>query len=432
MKYLSFTKINIYGFTIITLILFIFAVNAEEKETSIYQQLNMFGEVYERVKREYVEEVSDKELIEAAIEGMLQSLDPHSSFMNSESFKDMQVQTKGEFGGLGIEVSMEDGFVKVVSPIDDTPAFEAGVQAGDFIIEIDGVSVYGMTLGEAVDQMRGLINTEITIKISRGDAEPFDIKIIRDKIKVQSVKARREGNAAYLRITSFNEKTESGLLKKMKKLKEEIGKDITGVILDLRNNPGGLLTQAVAVSDAFLNRGEIVSTRGRKKRSQQKFTAISGDISDGLPVVILINGGSASASEIVAGALQDHKRAIIMGTTSFGKGSVQTIIPIQRDSAMRLTTARYYTPSGNSIQAKGIVPDIIVKQAKIEELEPFSNRKESDLKGHLENPTEGNANLEKIKKENSNTEVENKKIDYQLNRAIDLLEGISLYKKNNA
>ena len=432
MKYLSFTKINIYGFTIITLILFIFAVNAEEKETSIYQQLNMFGEVYERVRREYVEEVSDKELIEAAIEGMLQSLDPHSSFMNSESFKDMQVQTKGEFGGLGIEVTMEDGFVKVVSPIDDTPAFEAGVQAGDFIIEIDGVSVYGMTLGEAVDQMRGLINTEITIKISRGDAEPFDIKIIRDKIKVQSVKARREGNAAYLRITSFNEKTESGLLKKMKKLKEEIGKDITGVILDLRNNPGGLLTQAVAVSDAFLNRGEIVSTRGRKKRGQQKFNAISGDISDGLPVVILINGGSASASEIVAGALQDHKRAIIMGTTSFGKGSVQTIIPIQRDSAMRLTTARYYTPSGNSIQAKGIVPDIIVKQAKIEELEPFSNRKESDLKGHLENPTEGNANLEKIKKENSNTEVENKKIDYQLNRAIDLLEGISLYKKNNA
>ena len=432
MKYLSFTKINIYGFTIITLILFIFAVNAEEKETSLYQQLNMFGEVYERVRREYVEEVSDKELIEAAIEGMLQSLDPHSSFMNSESFKDMQVQTKGEFGGLGIEVSMEDGFVKVVSPIDDTPAFEAGVQAGDFIIEIDGVSVYGMTLGEAVDQMRGLINTEITIKISRGDAEPFDIKIIREKIKVQSVKARREGNAAYLRITSFNEKTESGLIKKMKKLKEEIGKDITGVILDLRNNPGGLLTQAVAVSDAFLNRGEIVSTRGRKKRSQQKFTAISGDISDGLPVVILINGGSASASEIVAGALQDHKRAIIMGTTSFGKGSVQTIIPIQRDSAMRLTTARYYTPSGNSIQAKGIVPDIIVKQAKIEELEPFSNRKESDLKGHLENPTEGNANLEKIKKENSNTEVENKKIDYQLDRAIDLLEGISLYKKNNA
>jgi len=391
----------------------------------------MFGEVYERVRREYVEEVSDKELIEAAIQGMLQSLDPHSSFMNSETFDDMQVQTKGEFGGLGIEVSMEDGFVKVVSPIDDTPAYEAGVQAGDYIIEIDGVSVYGMSLGDAVDMMRGLVNTEITIKISRGEEEPFDIKIIRDRIKVQSVKARREGNAAYLRITSFNEKTQSGLLKNMKKLKEEIGENITGVILDLRNNPGGLLNQAVAVSDAFLDRGEIVSTRGRKQRGQQKFSATSGDISDGLPVVILINGGSASASEIVAGALQDHRRAIIMGTTSFGKGSVQTIIPVQRDSAMRLTTARYYTPSGNSIQAKGIVPDIIVNQAKIEELEQFSNRKESDLKGHLENPTEGNANLEKIKKEKSIAEVKDKKIDYQLNRAIDLLEGISLYKKNN-
>ena len=431
MKCLNIRKLNICAFSIIILVLFSFNVNAEEKNTNVYKQLNMFGEVYERVRREYVEEVSDKELIEAAIQGMLQSLDPHSSFMNSETFDDMQVQTKGEFGGLGIEVSMEDGFVKVVSPIDDTPAYEAGVQAGDYIIEIDGVSVYGMSLGDAVDMMRGLVNTEITIKISRGEEEPFDIKIIRDRIKVQSVKARREGNAAYLRITSFNEKTQSGLLKNMKKLKEEIGENITGVILDLRNNPGGLLNQAVAVSDAFLDRGEIVSTRGRKQRGQQKFSATSGDISDGLPVVILINGGSASASEIVAGALQDHRRAIIMGTTSFGKGSVQTIIPVQRDSAMRLTTARYYTPSGNSIQAKGIVPDIIVNQAKIEELEQFSNRKESDLKGHLENPTEGNTNLEKIKKEKSIAEVKDKKIDYQLNRAIDLLEGISLYKKNN-
>ena len=431
MKCLNIRKLNICAFSIIILVLFSFNVNAEEKNTNVYKQLNMFGEVYERVRREYVEEVSDKELIEAAIQGMLQSLDPHSSFMNSESFDDMQVQTKGEFGGLGIEVSMEDGFVKVVSPIDDTPAYEAGVQAGDYIIEIDGVSVYGMSLGDAVDMMRGLVNTEITIKISRGEEEPFEIKIIRDSIKVQSVKARREGNAAYLRITSFNEKTQSGLLKNMKKLKAEIGENITGVILDLRNNPGGLLNQAVAVSDAFLDRGEIVSTRGRKQRGQQKFSATSGDISDGLPVVILINGGSASASEIVAGALQDHRRAIIMGTTSFGKGSVQTIIPVQRDSAMRLTTARYYTPSGNSIQAKGIVPDIIVNQAKIEELEQFSNRKESDLKGHLENPTEGNANLEKIKKEKSIAEVKDKKIDYQLNRAIDLLEGISLYKKNN-
>jgi len=434
-------KMNIFKFK--TLIIFFLAtsivfsfswkVNAEEEKTNVYQQLNMFGEVYERVRREYVEEVSDKELIEAAIEGMLQSLDPHSSFMNEDTFKDMQVQTKGEFGGLGIEVSMEDGFVKVVSPIDDTPAFKAGVQAGDFIIEIDGESVYGMSLGDAVDKMRGKVNTEINIKISRGDLEPFDIIIVRDRIKVQSVRARREGNAAYLRITSFNEKTESGLIKNMDKLVEEIGKDITGVILDLRNNPGGLLNQAVAVSDAFLDRGEIVSTRGRKKRGQQKFSATKGDISNGLPIVVLINGGSASASEIVAGALQDHKRAIIMGTTSFGKGSVQTIIPVQRDSAMRLTTARYYTPSGNSIQATGISPDITVKQAKIEELEPFSNRKESDLKGHLENPEESNKTLDEIKdkQDTSNIDTNNEKTDYQLNRALDLLEGIALYNNKN-
>ena len=423
-------------FFLATSILFSFSwkVIAEDEKTNVYQQLNMFGEVYERVRREYVEEVSDKELIEAAIEGMLQSLDPHSSFMNEDTFKDMQVQTKGEFGGLGIEVSMEDGFVKVVSPIDDTPAFEAGVEAGDFIIEIDGESVYGMSLGDAVDKMRGKINTEITIKISRGELEPFDIVIVRDKIKVQSVRARREGNAAYLRITSFNEKTESGLIKNMDKLVKEIGADITGVILDLRNNPGGLLNQAIAVSDAFLERGEIVSTRGRKKRGQQKFNATKGDISNGLPVIVLINGGSASASEIVAGALQDHKRAIIMGTTSFGKGSVQTIIPVQRDSAMRLTTARYYTPSGNSIQATGISPDIIVIQAKIEELEPFSNRKESDLKGHLENPEEGNKTLDKIKEkqDTSNTDNTKKKTDYQLNRALDLLEGIALYNNKDA
>ena len=432
MKYLTLKNFSISSACTIIILCFSFNINAEEKTTNVYQQLNMFGEVYERVRREYVEEVSDKELIEAAIEGMLQSLDPHSSFMNEDTFKDMQVQTKGEFGGLGIEVSMEDGFVKVVSPIDDTPAFEAGVEAGDFIIEIDGESVYGMSLGDAVDRMRGKINTEITIKISRGDLEPFDIKIVRDRIKVQSVRARREGNAAYLRITSFNEKTESGLLKNMDELKEEIGKDITGIILDLRNNPGGLLNQAVAVSDAFLDRGEIVSTRGRKKRGQQKFNATAGDISDGLPVIVLINGGSASASEIVAGALQDHKRAIIMGTTSFGKGSVQTIIPVQRDSAMRLTTARYYTPSGNSIQATGISPDIVVKQAKIEEIEPFSSRKESDLKGHLENPTEGNKNLEEIKDNQKIKKSGNKndKVDYQLNRALDLLEGISLYNKN--
>ena len=405
--------------------------DAANENDDVYQQLNMFGEVYERVRREYVEEVTNKELIEAAIEGMLQSLDPHSSFMNADSFKDMQVQTKGEFGGLGIEVSMEEGLVKVVSPIDDTPAFHAGIQAGDFIIEIDGESVLGMSLGDAVDKMRGKINTEIVITILRENKEPFEVKIIRDKIKIQSVRARKEGNVAYLRITSFNEKTKAGLLKNMKKLKDQIGENITGVILDLRNNPGGLLEQAIAVSDAFLNQGEIVSTRGRISRGQQRFNATKGDISDGLPIVVLINSGSASASEIVAGALQDHKRAIIMGTTSFGKGSVQTIIPIQKHSAMRLTTARYYTPSGRSIQATGIIPDIIVKQSKIEELKSFSERRESDLRGHLDNPSN-------LKNDNSDTtetaDNEDDKdnfVDYQLNRALDLLEGISFYNKNH-
>ncbi|PPR30691.1 MAG: putative CtpA-like serine protease [Alphaproteobacteria bacterium MarineAlpha9_Bin2] len=405
--------------------------DAANENDDVYQQLNMFGEVYERVRREYVEEVTNKELIEAAIEGMLQSLDPHSSFMNADSFKDMQVQTKGEFGGLGIEVSMEEGLVKVVSPIDDTPAFHAGIQAGDFIIEIDGESVVGMSLGDAVDKMRGKINTEIVITILRENKEPFEVKIIRDKIKIQSVRARKEGNVAYLRITSFNEKTKRGLLENMKKLKDQIGENITGVILDLRNNPGGLLEQAIAVSDAFLNQGEIVSTRGRISRGQQRFNATKGDISDGLPIVVLINSGSASASEIVAGALQDHKRAIIMGTTSFGKGSVQTIIPIQKHSAMRLTTARYYTPSGRSIQATGIIPDIIVKQSKIEELKSFSERRESDLRGHLDNPSN-------LKNDNSDTtetaDNEDDKdnfVDYQLNRALDLLEGISFYNKDH-
>ena len=407
---------------------------AANDSDDVYKQLNMFGEVYERVRREYVEEVSDKELIEAAIEGMLQSLDPHSSFMNADTFKDMQVQTRGEFGGLGIEVSMEEGLVKVVSPIDDTPAFRAGIQAGDFIIEINGESVIGMSLGDAVDRMRGKINTEIVITVLRGKEDPFEVTIIRDRIKIQSVRSRKEGNAAYLRITSFNEKTQSGLLKEMKKLKEELGNNISGIVLDLRNNPGGLLEQAIAVSDAFLNQGEIVSTRGRTNRGQQRFNATKGDISDGLPIVVLINSGSASASEIVAGALQDHKRAIIMGPTSFGKGSVQTIIPVQKDSAMRLTTAKYFTPSGRSIQATGIVPDIIVKQSKVEEIElnSFSERRESDLRGHLDNPKEESEDPSEIAKDNSNEDINKSDfIDYQLDRALDLLEGISLYNKDH-
>jgi len=428
-------KIFVISFIFVILIFynnfFTSTSDAANENDDIYQQLNMFGEVYERVRREYVEEVTNKELIEAAIEGMLQSLDPHSSFMNADSFKDMQVQTKGEFGGLGIEVSMEEGLVKVVSPIDDTPAFHAGIQAGDFIIEIDGESVLGMSLGDAVDKMRGKINTEIVITILRENKEPFEVKIIRDKIKIQSVRARKEGNVAYLRITSFNEKTKTGLLENMKKLKDQIGENITGVILDLRNNPGGLLEQAIAVSDAFLNQGEIVSTRGRISRGQQRFNATKGDISDGLPIVVLINSGSASASEIVAGALQDHKRAIIMGTTSFGKGSVQTIIPIQKHSAMRLTTARYYTPSGRSIQATGIIPDIIVKQSKIEELKSFSERRESDLRGHLDNPSNlKNDNSDTTEKADNEDDKDNF-VDYQLNRSLDLLEGISFYNKDH-
>ena len=354
--------------------------------------------------------------------------------MNPEIFEEMQTETSGEFGGLGIEVSMEEGLVKVVSPIDDTPAFRAGIQAGDFIIEINGESVIGMSLGDAVDRMRGKINTEIVITVLRGKEDPFEVTIIRDRIKIQSVRSRKEVNAAYLRITSFNEKTQSGLLKEMKKLKEELGNNISGIVLDLRNNPGGLLEQAIAVSDAFLNQGEIVSTRGRTNRGQQRFNATKGDISDGLPIVVLINSGSASASEIVAGALQDHKRAIIMGTTSFGKGSVQTIIPVQKDSAMRLTTAKYFTPSGRSIQATGIVPDIIVKQSKVEEIElnSFSERRESDLRGHLDNPKEESEDTSEIAKDNSNEDINKSDfIDYQLDRALDLLEGISLYNKDH-
>ena len=421
------TKILVISFLFINLTLnngIISTSNAANENDDVYQQLNMFGEVYDRVRREYVEEVTNKELIEAAIEGMLQSLDPHSSFMNADSFKDMQVQTKGEFGGLGIEVSMEDGLVKVVSPIDDTPAFRAGIQSGDFIIEIDGESVVGMSLGDAVDRMRGKINTEIIITVLRGSKEPFEVKIIRDRIKIQSVRARKEGNAAYLRITSFNEKTQSGLLKNMKKLKDEIGVNITGVILDLRNNPGGLLEQAVAVSDAFLNQGEIVSTRGRVSRGHQRFNATKGDISDGLPIVVLINSGSASASEIVAGALQDHKRAIIMGTQSFGKGSVQTILPITSKTAVKITTARYYTPNGRSIQAKGITPDIIVKNLELSSSLDNKMLKESDLKGHLKNTDK--------KKNEDIKEAQDKRLekDYQLSEAINLLKGLNIMSSN--
>jgi carboxyl-terminal processing protease len=365
---------------------------AASQET--YRQLNLFGEVFEKIRSDYVEEINDGEAIEAAINGMLASLDPHSSYMNAKSFRDMQVQTRGEFGGLGIEVTMEQGLVKVVSPIDDTPAAKAGIKANDLIVALNGEQVLGLTLQEAVERMRGPANSELTLTIQRaGVQKPFDVTLTRAIIKVQSVRSRTEGDIGYVRITSFTEQTEGGLTKAIQKLKEDIGAEkIKGYILDLRNNPGGLLDQAVAVSDAFLDKGEIVSTRGRRSEEGQRYNARRGDLADAKPMIVLINGGSASASEIVAGALQDHRRAVVLGTKSFGKGSVQTIIPIQGHGALRLTTARYYTPSGRSIQAKGIEPDIEVEQAKVETAEGTTStprtRSEADLRRHLRGPDE--------------------------------------------
>ena len=388
-----------------------------------YRQLNLFGDVFERVRADYVEEVSDRDLIESAINGMLAALDPHSSYLSPDRFEEMQVQTKGEFGGLGIEVTMENGLVKVVSPIDDTPAHKAGILAGDLITHLDGEQVVGMTLSDAVERMRGPVNTDINLTIQReGEENPLDVTITRAVIKIQSVRSRVEEDAAYIRITSFTEQTERDVKAAVKKIEEELDGAMTGVILDLRNNPGGLLDQAVAVSDLFLDKGEIVSTRGRRSDSTQRFNAKSGDLANGLPVIVLINGGSASASEIVAGALQDHRRALVLGTKSFGKGSVQTIIPLGSHGAMRLTTARYYTPSGNSIQAKGIVPDIVVEQARFESLEQANRRSEADLRGHLENDNGDEDDAAKDEAEAKEAAPQ----DYQLARALDLLRGLSL------
>src|SRR5579864_7144057 len=340
---------------------------SSENSPETYKQLNLFGNVLDLVRNDYVDKVSDERLVEGAINGMLTSLDPHSNYLNAKDFNDMKVQTRGEFGGLGIEVSMQNGLVKVVSPIDDTPAAHAGLKPGDLITHIDGSAVQGMTLPEAVEKMRGPINSDITLTIRRKGRDPFDVKLTRANIKIKSVRSQLEGkDIGYVRITSFTEQTDVGLNNAMKSLKDQAGGKLAGIVLDLRNNPGGLLDQAVAVSDAFLDKGEIVSTRGRRPDDAQRYNAHPGDITGGLPMVVLINGGSASASEIVAGALQDHHRAILIGTRSFGKGSVQTIIPLAGHGAMRLTTARYYTPSGRSIQAKGIEPDIIVEAAKIE------------------------------------------------------------------
>ena len=369
--------------------------SATTPNAEIYEHLDLFGDVLERVRNDYVEEPSDGDLIEAAINGMLSSLDPHSAYLSAKNFRDMQVQTRGEFGGLGIEVTMENGIVKVVAPIDDTPAAKAGVLANDLITHLDGEQIVGLTLQEAVEKMRGRVNTPIKLTIIRkGRTDPLDITITRDVIRINPVKARLEGEGeiGYVKITTFNEQTHSSLVKSVEKLKQEAGDKLKGFVIDLRNNPGGLLDQAVSVSDDFLDQGAIVLTKGRNLDETQRSQARSGDITDAKPVIVLINGGSASASEIVAGALQDHDRAEVIGTRSFGKGSVQTIIPLGAKGAIRLTTARYYTPSGRSIQAKGIVPDLIVEQETPEEIakrEAQRPRGEASLRGHLNSEEEG-------------------------------------------
>ncbi len=395
-----------------------FAGAATAEDDDNYDQISLFGTVLERVRADHVAEPEVEALIEAAINGMLSSLDPHSAYLSPRSFKEMQVQSKGEFGGLGIEVTMENGLIKVVSPIDDTPAFRAGLKPGDLITHIDGDVVLGLTLGQAVDKMRGPVDAPITVTVRREGEAPFDVTIVRAVIQIRSVRRRAEDDIGYIRITSFNGNTLAGLKNAVTHLKQEVGDRLKGYVLDLRNNPGGLLEQAISVSDAFLERGEIVSTRGRDKDSAQRFNAKPGDIAGGLPLVVLINEGSASASEIVAGALRDHRRAIVMGTDSFGKGSVQSMIPITGHGALKLTTARYYTPSGVSIQGKGIVPDIEVKQALLSPVEGRRRTREADLPGSLD------------KVEPSKTEEESKPaapFDYQLTRAADLLRALSFY-----
>ncbi|HEY1300663.1 MAG TPA: S41 family peptidase [Stellaceae bacterium] len=396
--------------------------SANSSET--YKELNLFGEVFELVRADYVSDVSDDSLVESAINGMLTSLDPHSNYMNAKNFNDMKVQTRGEFGGLGIEVSMDNGFVKVVSPIDDTPAARAGLKPGDLITQLDGHPVQGMTLPEAVEKMRGPVNSDIRLTIRRSGREPFDVKLTRATIKIQSVRSHLIGDdIGYIRITSFNEQTDVGLNNAMKNLKQQAGSKLRGIVLDLRNNPGGLLDQAVAVADAFLDRGEIVSTRGRRSEDAQRYDARPGDVASGLPVAVLINGGSASASEIVAGALQDHHRAILLGTRSFGKGSVQTIIPLPAHGAMRLTTARYYTPSGRSIQAKGIEPDIVVEAAKIEPTTDKGGAKVAAVQDGKKNSSTN----EGASESSVDPSIMGTPADYQVARAVDMLRGMALF-----
>jgi carboxyl-terminal processing protease len=415
-----------------------------EKTSNVYEQLDLFGDIFERIRAQYVEEVEDSELIEAAINGMLTSLDPHSSYLSASDFEDMRTQTSGEFGGLGIEVTQEEGYVKVVTPMDDTPADKAGMEAGDFITAVDGESILGLNLEQAVELMRGPVGSEIILTVVReGTDEPFDVSIIRDTIKLTAVRARTEGDSVVLRVSTFNRQTYPNLESGLKKQIEELGGEdnVNGIVLDLRNNPGGLLNQAIAVSDAFLDQGEIVSTRGRNPRDSERYNATDGDLSNGKPIVVLINGGSASASEIVAGALQDHGRAVVIGEKSFGKGSVQTVVPVRGDGAMRLTTSRYYTPSGRSIQALGVAPDIIVVQprrdpnaeATEEEENDRPSRSEADLRGSLSNDDVSEAEREIIEAEQEKAEkaAELREEDYQLAYALDILKGLSAIANAN-
>jgi carboxyl-terminal processing protease len=405
--------------------------SASAANSEIYRQLDLFGEVLERVRSDYVEKPEDPKLIEAAINGMLTALDPHSAYLNPKHFRDMQVQTRGEFGGLGIEVTMENGVVKVVSPIEDTPAARAGLMSGDLITHLDKEQILGLTLQEAVEKMRGPVNSPITLTILRkGTEDPFEVKVVRDVIHINPVKYSAEGeDVGYIRLTTFNEQTTANLQKAVEDLKKQLGPKLKGYIVDLRNNPGGLLDQAISVSDAFLDQGAIVLTRGRNLEETQRSNARPGDITDGQKLVVLINGGSASASEIVAGALQDHHRATVVGTRSFGKGSVQTIIPLGSNGALRLTTARYYTPSGRSIQAKGIDPEIVVEEELPEELkqkaEAQGTRGEANLRGHLKGDgEEEDAAAEEETSGSSSYVPAEKEKDTQLNYALDLLRGI--------
>ncbi len=400
-------------------------------EEDTYELLNLFGEVLERAKNSYVDEVSDEQLIQSAINGMLVSLDPHSSYMDGKDFRYMSEQTQGKFGGLGIEVTMESGGVKVVSPIDDTPAHKAGLKPGDYIVNIDGQPVVGMTLNDAVDKMRGKVGSKVKLTIRRFNQKPFDVTIKREEIKIQTVKSSiKSEDVAYVSITSFSDNTDKMVEKAVKDAKKKLKGNLKGIILDIRNNPGGLLDQAVSVSDLFLNQGEIVSTRSRNEEDTVKYNAKKGDIADGLPIVIIVNDGSASASEIVAGALQDHKRAVILGEKTFGKGSVQTVIPLGKHGAMRLTTARYYTPSGRSIQVKGIEPDVAVKPAKVEEIESPFELSEGEYNNALKNDSEEKVDAKKQAAKKAEKEELAK--DYQLARALDLVRAMGIYEQGKA